>query len=62
MTFVTEQYLKINIRELRSEIKAVATELGGDIKSLNSKIEEQQDLMESLSEQITRLTHIIEGE
>ncbi len=59
MTFITEQSLKTNIRELRSEIKAVAIDLGEDIKFLHTQLKEMQDIVEGLNIQISKLTNKI---
>lgn len=57
--FVTQQELKAEVRNLRSEIRAVAKDLGGDIGFLNQRIlhleeilENQQQLLNKISESL----------
>lgn len=44
--YATEKYLKMEVKELLSQIQAVANDLGGDINYLNNQ---HQDLVERMS-------------
>ena len=46
MIYVTEQELKMNIRELRTDIKAVAKDLGAEIKMLHNMIVDLEEIIE----------------
>ena len=57
MIYVTEQDLKNNIREVRSEIKLLAKEQGSELKYLENKIKELEMLIEGLTDQIKLLSN-----
>lgn len=59
MTFITEKNLRANIREVNVTIKAVAVDLGRDIKILHSQFIELESIIENLSEQIAKLSNRI---
>jgi prefoldin subunit 5 len=56
--YVTPQELKAQIRDLRSEILAVAKDLGGEIQYLNQRINELYSIIETQSETIRKLNEI----
>jgi prefoldin subunit 5 len=56
--YVTPQELKAQTRDLRSEILAVAKELGGEIQYLNQRINELYSIIETQAEAIRKLNEI----
>lgn len=54
--YVTPQDFKIQIRELKAEISAVAKDLGGDLQFLHQRISELQDIVTTQQEVINKLS------
>jgi len=53
--YATEKYLKLEVKELLSQIQAVAADLGGDIQYLNQRILEQQEQIALLQQELQSL-------
>lgn len=58
--FVTTQELKSQVRDLKTEIVAVAKDLGGDVQFLNQRINELQEMLETQQELINRLKTVLD--
>ena len=58
--FVTTQELKSQVRDLKTEIIAVAKDLGGDVQFLNQRINELQEMLETQQELINRLKTVLD--
>ena len=56
--YITPQELKSQVRDLRSELLAVAKDLGGEIQFLNQRINELYSIIETQSETIRKLTNV----
>lgn len=60
--YVTEQYLRFEIKEIHSMIKELSSDLGGDIRYLHQEIQELNDRLLLLQGQIVELNEKIKNE
>ena len=51
--YVTENYVRHEIRELQAMIKDLATDLGGDIRYLHQEIQQLSERLSMLEQQIS---------
>lgn len=58
--YVTTQELKVQVRELKTDISSVAKDLGGDIQFLNYRIGELQNMLETQQEIINKLKTVLD--
>lgn len=58
--YVTYQELKVQVRELKTEITAAAKDLGGDIQYLNHRVGELQSMLETQQEIINKLKVVLD--
>lgn len=50
--YATEKYVKMEAKELRESINQLASDLGGDIRYLDEKIEDVRGLILALQQQL----------
>lgn len=51
--YVTEKYLKMEIKELREQLNSLASDLGGDIRFLHQEIVQLQEELQALRDVVT---------
>lgn len=56
--YATENYVKMQARELQNRINEVASDLGGDVKFLHSEILQIQQDMKIIVEQLESLKNV----
>lgn len=51
--YVTEKYLKMEIKELREQLNSLANDLGGDIRFLHQELVDLREELQALREVVT---------
>jgi peptidoglycan hydrolase CwlO-like protein len=53
--YATEKYVRMEVKDVHSQIHELANDLGGDIRFLHQEITEQRNLIEQLVQDISEL-------
>jgi hypothetical protein len=53
--YATEKYVRMEVKDVHSQIHELANDLGGDIRFLHQEITEQRNLIEQLVQDLSDL-------
>lgn len=53
--YATEKYVRMEVKDLHSQIHELANDLGGDIRFLHQEITEQRNLIEQLIQDLEEM-------
>lgn len=59
--YIDEKQLKLEIKEVHSQIHELASDLGGDIRYLHQEISELRETIEILQQEIKMMKDLING-
>ena len=53
--YATEKYVRMEVKDVHSQIQELANDLGGDIRFLHQEITEQRNLIEQLIQNLEEM-------
>ena len=53
--YATEKYVRMEVKDVHSQIQELANDLGGDIRFLHQEITEQRNLIEQLVQDLEEM-------
>jgi hypothetical protein len=53
--YATEKYVRMEVKDVHSQIQELANDLGGDIRFLHQEITEQRNLIEQLIQDLKEM-------
>jgi predicted RNase H-like nuclease (RuvC/YqgF family) len=53
--YATEKYVRMEVKDVHSQIQELANDLGGDIRFLHQEITEQRNLIEQLIQDLEEM-------
>jgi hypothetical protein len=60
--YATEKYVRMEVKDVHSQIHELANDLGGDIRFLHQEITEQRNLIEQLVQDLSDLRERINAQ